>query len=176
MRKRRSLSSKGEDTMAQVYETAGRFAARTPYNTAFVAAVKDLPGRRWDADAKVWTVDADQEAALRALVEQFFGKEEEAEQTPAPASTNDPKMVADFPTLEAYAKYVDGQMLKYAQGTRMVHMKNAVFHPIHVEGQAVPVGFRVEAVEWSCMASGVPYKEVLRGGSYKHIAAFFEAA
>lgn len=87
-----------------------------------------------------------------------------------------PKMVADFPTLEAYAKYVDGQMLKYAQGTRMVHLQHAVFHPLYVEGQTDPVGFRVQAVECDHDAAGLPYKQVLREGSYKHIAPFFEVA
>jgi len=161
--------------MAQVFETAGRFAARTAYNTDFVAAVKAIPGRRWDADAKLWTVGAEQAAALRALVEQFFGTEEEA--TEAASVKDGPKMVTDFPTLEAYAKYVDQTLLKHAQSLPSIACLNVVFHPIHAAGQTAPVGFRVEVVAMTCsLEPGVSLREVVRNGAYKHLAAFFEAA
>lgn len=93
--------------MAQVYETAGRFAARTAYNPAFVEAVKEIAGRRWDSANKVWTVGADQADALRALVEKFFGKPTSA---PEPA-----KRVADFATVRDYAAYLEKRVQAHAR-------------------------------------------------------------
>jgi hypothetical protein len=47
-------------------------AVTSPRDERFIAAVRALPGRRWDADAKVWTVPADQLTALWAAVRGCF--------------------------------------------------------------------------------------------------------
>lgn len=49
---------------------------RTPYDPAFVAALKaQVPheARRWDRDRRAWLVDAAQRARVVHLAEQFFG-------------------------------------------------------------------------------------------------------
>ena len=48
-------------------------AVTSPYHPGFVGAVKSLPGRRWDAEARVWTVPADQRPALVAAVKAHYG-------------------------------------------------------------------------------------------------------
>lgn len=47
-------------------------AVTSPRDERFIAAVRALPGRRWDADAKVWTVPATERPALWAAVRGCF--------------------------------------------------------------------------------------------------------
>ena len=47
-------------------------AVSSPRDERFIAAVRALPGRRWDADAKVWTVPATERPALWAAVRGCF--------------------------------------------------------------------------------------------------------
>ena len=47
-------------------------AVSSPRDERFIAAVKALPGRRWDADAKVWTVPATERPALWAALRGCF--------------------------------------------------------------------------------------------------------
>ena len=43
----------------------------TPYNPALVDAIREIAGRRWDKDAKVWTVPSSAMKAVEGLVERF---------------------------------------------------------------------------------------------------------
>ena len=47
-------------------------AVTSPRDERFIAAVRALPGRRWDADAKVWTVPATERPALWSAVKGCF--------------------------------------------------------------------------------------------------------
>lgn len=47
-------------------------AVASPRDERFIAAVRSLPGRRWDAEARVWTVPADQKPALWSAVKAHF--------------------------------------------------------------------------------------------------------
>lgn len=47
-------------------------AVSSPRDERFIAAVRALHGRRWDADAKVWTVPADQRPALWSALKTCF--------------------------------------------------------------------------------------------------------
>lgn len=53
-----------------------RIALRFPYDAGLVAAVKGVPGRRWDPDRKVWTVPAD---AAEPLARVLTGQEVDAD-------------------------------------------------------------------------------------------------
>lgn len=47
-------------------------AVASPKDERFIAAVRSLPGRRWDAEARVWTVPAAERPALWAAVRASF--------------------------------------------------------------------------------------------------------
>ena len=47
-------------------------AVSSPKDERFIAAVKALPGRRWDADARVWTVPATERPALWSAIKTCF--------------------------------------------------------------------------------------------------------
>lgn len=47
-------------------------AVTSPRDERFIAAVRALPGRRWDAEARVWTVPADQRPALWNVIKTCF--------------------------------------------------------------------------------------------------------
>ncbi len=56
----------------------GLIVIRTPYNASLVQEIKSLPGRRWNADERAWTVPASQEMQAREIVRRYFqieGKE-----------------------------------------------------------------------------------------------------
>lgn len=154
--------------MAQVFETAGRFAAKTPFNKDFVAAVKDLEGRRWDADAKVWTVGADQADALRALVEQFFGK-----------GTHDAdlkKLAADFATVREYAEYLEAKVQAHARNLaapantavaffaefdELASLEGKVQDPLFVKARLTPKKYRDELTLADMLVPGAVVNQVL---------------
>jgi integron integrase len=46
----------------------GRISVRIPYDAALVAAVKKVPGRRWEPDTKTWTIP-DVQASVDSLLE-----------------------------------------------------------------------------------------------------------
>lgn len=47
-------------------------AVTSPRDERFIAAVRALPGRRWDADAKVWTVPVTERPALWSAIKTCF--------------------------------------------------------------------------------------------------------
>lgn len=96
--------------MAQIFEVSGRIAARTPFDPAFVSAVKKIQGRHWDSAHKVWTVSKDKASELHAIVEQFFG----APVDPNTVNTQEkPKAIADFATPEDYALYFQDRVMTF---------------------------------------------------------------
>jgi hypothetical protein len=50
----------------------GRLAVRTPYGEAIVEAMRGVPGRRWDREAKVNTFPAEAKGALWTVLRQHF--------------------------------------------------------------------------------------------------------
>jgi hypothetical protein len=47
-------------------------AVTSPRDERFIQAVRAVPGRRWDAEARVWTVPADQRPALWSAIKTCF--------------------------------------------------------------------------------------------------------
>ncbi len=62
----------------------GWLSIRSPYNVGFIAAVKALPQRRWDAANKVWLVPVKEAQAVEALIAQHYGEAVSAYAAPAP--------------------------------------------------------------------------------------------
>lgn len=50
----------------------GRLAVKTPYSEEVVAAMRNVPGRRWDKDGKVNTFPASSKVALFNLFKRFY--------------------------------------------------------------------------------------------------------
>jgi hypothetical protein len=51
---------------------AGRLAVKTPYSVEAVDAMRTIPGRRWDKDAKVNTFPTTSKAALWDFFQKFY--------------------------------------------------------------------------------------------------------
>ena len=57
-----------------ISEVGGRLSLKTPYNPEFVEAVRDIKGRKWDRESRVWTVPSSQKrAAWKALRAHYEG-------------------------------------------------------------------------------------------------------
>lgn len=50
----------------------GRYSVVTPYDPAVVDAMRTIPGRRWDRDAKLNTFPSTSKAALAEMLRRFF--------------------------------------------------------------------------------------------------------
>lgn len=71
------LSAKLIGRLAKVVvsEAAGMFSVKTPYSEAVVAAMRSVPGRRWNKEAKVNEFPVSQKAALFAILKKHFNGE-----------------------------------------------------------------------------------------------------
>lgn len=119
-----------------VFEIDGRVAAATPFNAAFVESVKQIPGRRWDASRRFWTVGKEHEPALRALVDSFFGAEANA--PPAPAAPKEaPKNIDDFDTVEDYAWYFEGVVMKHVASMRSTAYMTLSLEKVRADGTVI---------------------------------------
>lgn len=54
----------------------GKAIAQTPYNKAFIAAVKEIGGK-WDGGRKTWTVSAERVEELTAIIRNVYGTDAE---------------------------------------------------------------------------------------------------
>jgi len=70
---------------------------RTPYNERFIARIRQIPGRKWDPEQKVWVVPKEHEESVRRLVSQFWS---EAEHPRYPAGTPQGGQFAPKPKAE----------------------------------------------------------------------------
>jgi len=64
--------------MSQVTLEANRLIIKTPYDQAFVMALKGLipyTERKWNPDQKVWEVDLTQGGMIQHLIKQYFGED-----------------------------------------------------------------------------------------------------
>ena len=52
--------------------TPGELLVSTPYNEAFVEAVRAIPGRRWHKEEKLWGVPSTQRAALWTALQHHY--------------------------------------------------------------------------------------------------------
>ena len=56
----------------QISEENGSYVVKTPYEPAVVAAMRTVPGRRWDGTAKANAFPMTQKSALWALLKRFY--------------------------------------------------------------------------------------------------------
>ena len=56
----------------------GWLTIRSPYNVGFIADVKAVPGRKWNADQKVWMVPAAAAQKVAQMVSAHYGETVEA--------------------------------------------------------------------------------------------------
>jgi hypothetical protein len=49
---------------------------KTPYEPDFVQKIKDIPGRRWNPEKRVWTIPQASEFRARKLVRKYFPAED----------------------------------------------------------------------------------------------------
>ena len=52
----------------------GRASVFTPFNRDFVAAIRNVGGRKWDADDKCWTVPAETLPQVRQIMMDVYGE------------------------------------------------------------------------------------------------------
>jgi hypothetical protein len=60
--------------------TGQEIIIKSPYDAAFINAIKAIPGRRWDKIEKAWIVPVEAEEEVQALVQEYFADNEEEEQ------------------------------------------------------------------------------------------------
>lgn len=56
----------------RITEAGDRLAVATPFSEAFVGAVRNIPGRKWDGAAKVWSVPASARPALWSALKAHY--------------------------------------------------------------------------------------------------------
>lgn len=56
----------------------GRAYITSPYNQEFVTRVKNIGGRKWEADRKSWSVPAEAVDAVRAIMMDVYGETDQA--------------------------------------------------------------------------------------------------
>jgi len=65
-----------------VTEQGDKLYIRTPYHTGFIGDIRDIPGRRWDPDRKVWIVGKEHRERVDGIIGKHF-REEEHPRAPA---------------------------------------------------------------------------------------------
>ncbi len=57
---------------AKVIAASTRIFVESPYNAEMIAALKEIPGRKWHPTEKCWSVPVEEEARLREVVRRYF--------------------------------------------------------------------------------------------------------
>jgi hypothetical protein len=64
--------AKSTSDKTEIVTEGDRIVIRTPYNPEFVKKIKEIKGRHWDPERRVWTIPQKSELRARKLVHQFF--------------------------------------------------------------------------------------------------------
>jgi len=64
--------AKSASDRTEITEEGDRIVIRTPYNEEFIKKIKEIKGRRWDAERRVWTAPKASESAVRKIVRNCF--------------------------------------------------------------------------------------------------------
>lgn len=57
---------------AKITKVGGNLLVFTPYNSQLVEEIRGIPGRRWDASLRAWSVPVASEQQVRELVRKFY--------------------------------------------------------------------------------------------------------
>lgn len=80
---------------AKLIKVAGQLLIHTPYNACLVEEIRDIPGRRYDASLRAWSVPSGSEQQAREIVRKYFVIEGETGYDPYETITA--KVVGRYP-------------------------------------------------------------------------------